>query len=53
MFSPVSFTLMINYIFKEVGKGVVVALYADDGAGWERGRNVEYVMRKNLWKIGL
>jgi hypothetical protein len=46
--SPVLFTLMIDYIFKEVGHGVGVALYADDVC--KRGGNVKYVIRK-LWQL--
>ena len=51
--SPMLFTLMIDYIFKEVGQGVGVALYGDDGAVWKRGGNVKYVMRKTQEAVGV
>ena len=40
MVSQMLFTLLINDILEDVGQGVGVALYADDGALWKRGGNV-------------
>lgn len=37
---------MINYIFDQVSGNVGKSLYADDGALWVRGRNVEYLRKK-------
>ena len=37
---------MINDIFKEVENFVDVALFADDGTLWKRGRNVDFVVNK-------
>lgn len=44
--SPLLFSLMINGIFKDVEGFVEVALFADDGALWKRGRNVDFVTSK-------
>lgn len=44
--SPVLFNIMINDIFKNVGSDIVVSLYADDGALWRRGGNVNLVVNK-------
>lgn len=44
--SPLLFSIMINDIFKEVENFVDVALFADDGALWKRGRNVDFVVSK-------
>ena len=37
---------MINDIFDGIEGGIGRSLFADDGALWKRGRNVEYVARK-------
>lgn len=37
---------MINDIFKNVHNGMNRSLFADDGALWKRGKNVEYVVKK-------
>ena len=44
--SPVLFNVMINDIFKNVGQGFGRSLFADDGAIWRRGRNVEFLLKK-------
>ena len=44
--SPVLFNIMINDIFSNVGGGLGLSLFADDGAIWKRGRNVEHVIRQ-------
>lgn len=44
--SPLLFTVMINEAFKEVDKSIDVALFADDGAMWKRGRNVEHIVQR-------
>lgn len=44
--SPLLFSIMINEVFKQVEDQVEVALFADDGALWKRGRNIEYVVHK-------
>uniref|UniRef100_A0AAQ4RRK9 Reverse transcriptase domain-containing protein n=1 Tax=Gasterosteus aculeatus aculeatus TaxID=481459 RepID=A0AAQ4RRK9_GASAC len=44
--SPVLFTIMIDDVFRDVGRGMGRALYADDGALWKRGKNEKFVMRK-------
>ena len=44
--SPVLFNIMINDIFSGIGGGFGRSLFADDGALWKRGRNVDYVLRQ-------
>lgn len=44
--SPLLFSVMINDIFKNVERNIGVALFADDGAMWKRGRNVYYSVSK-------
>lgn len=44
--SPVLFNIMINDVFKNVSPDIVVSLYADDGALWRRGGNVNLVVNK-------
>lgn len=42
--SPILFNIMINDVFDKVNKvGIGLALYADDGALWKRGRNIRNV----------
>ncbi len=38
------FNIMINDIFKNVGKGIGYSLYADDGAIWKRGENIRHMI---------
>ena len=40
------FNIMINDIFSGIGGGFGRSLFADDGALWKRGRNVDYVLRQ-------
>lgn len=47
--SPVLFNIMINYIFTNLDGCIKLALYADDGAIWMRGRNENYVL-ENIGK---
>lgn len=42
--SPVLFNVIVNDMFGEVVVGFGRSLFADDGAIWKRGRNVNYVM---------
>ena len=44
--SPVLFNIMINDIFCRVGNGFGVSLFADDGAIWKRGRNLDRVHKQ-------
>ena len=44
--SPTLFLLMVNDVFEGVEVSMGRSLFADDGALWKRGRNVEYVVRK-------
>ncbi len=44
--SPLLFIIMINDIFLKVPADIGRSLFADDGALWKRGRNMEYVVRK-------
>lgn len=44
--STVLFNLMINDVFEGVESTVGKSLYADDGALWVRGRNLEYLKKK-------
>lgn len=44
--SPLLFIIMINDVFATIDKNVNKSLFADDGALWFRGRNVEYIVNK-------
>lgn len=44
--SPVLFNIMINDILMNIGRGFGQSLFADDGAIWKRGRNVEFTVRQ-------
>lgn len=44
--SPVLFLVMINNVFKNMEGSIKVALFADDGAMWKRGRNLNYIVCK-------
>ncbi len=44
--SPLLFISMINYVFVNVSEDIGTSLFADDGAVWKRGRNIEYTIRK-------
>uniref|UniRef100_A0A8C6S2Z8 Reverse transcriptase domain-containing protein n=1 Tax=Neogobius melanostomus TaxID=47308 RepID=A0A8C6S2Z8_9GOBI len=44
--SPLLFIIMINDVFGAVSGSVGRSLFADDGAVWSRGRNVEYLGTK-------
>lgn len=44
--SPLIFNIMINDIFEQVEYGIGKSLYADDGALWFRGINIEYMQKK-------
>jgi len=56
--SQLLFNLMINDVFDKVNKpGIGLALYADDGALWKRGRNIKVWLKVNRsqlkkWKNG-
>lgn len=52
--SPILFNIMIIDIFDPVEGNIDKSLYADDGALWIRGRNIEYLRKKMqnaIWKI--
>lgn len=44
--SPVLFNIMVNDMLDDVGVGFGRSLFADDGAVWKKGRNVDHVMRE-------
>ncbi len=44
--SPLLFIIMINDVFATIGENINKSLFADDGALWLRGRNVEYIVNK-------
>lgn len=46
MISPLLFTIMIIDVFSRIRPDVGKSLYADDGALWKRGRNVQHIVRK-------
>uniref|UniRef100_A0A3Q2ZQ74 Reverse transcriptase domain-containing protein n=1 Tax=Kryptolebias marmoratus TaxID=37003 RepID=A0A3Q2ZQ74_KRYMA len=52
--SPVLFSIMINDVFKDLGQDMGCSLFADDGAVWKRGKNVEFCVKKlqeEIYKI--
>uniref|UniRef100_A0A3B3YS32 Reverse transcriptase domain-containing protein n=1 Tax=Poecilia mexicana TaxID=48701 RepID=A0A3B3YS32_9TELE len=53
--SPTLFSVMINDIFKELSIGFGKSLFADDGALWKRGRNVDHrivKIQEGIDKVG-
>jgi len=42
--SPVLFSIMINEVFSKVDRSISVALFADDGVMWKKGRNIDYIV---------
>ena len=44
--SPLLFSIMINYIYTQVGSDIGKYIFADDGAIWKRGRNVNDIVGK-------
>ena len=46
MISPLLFIIMINNVFSKIPADIGRSLFADDGALWKRGRNMEYAIRK-------
>jgi len=44
--SPICFAIMIDQTFKNVQGHDGVALFADDGVMWEKGRNMDFVVKK-------
>ena len=44
--SPLFFAIMIDQIFKDLQEPDGVALFADDGAMWKKGRNLEFIVNK-------
>ncbi len=44
--SPTSFSVMINDIFESLSSGMGKSLFADDGAMWKRGGNIEHEVKK-------
>ena len=45
--SPLLFSIMINDVFMSLENGMGFYLFADDGAIWKRGRNFEFIVKKN------
>lgn len=43
--SPISFSIMINDIYKSLDSTIGKSLFADDGALWKRGRNISHVVK--------
>ncbi len=43
--SPLLFKIMINDVFERVDKSIHRFVFADDGAQWFRGGNIEYVVQ--------
>lgn len=41
--SPVIFNILVNGMFRRVGKEFRFSLFADDASIWKRGRNLSYV----------
>ena len=37
---------MIDDVCKDIGNGLGCLLFADDGAIWKRGRNVDFIVKK-------
>lgn len=44
--SPLLFSIMINDVFDEIENGIRRSLFADDGAIWVRGRNLDFIVKK-------
>lgn len=44
--SPLLFSIVIDDVCENVGQNIGRSLFADDGALWKRGRNVEYVVKQ-------
>ena len=44
--SPLLISNMINYVFMSLENGMGFSLFADDGAIWKRGRNLEFIVKK-------
>lgn len=44
--SPTLFSVMINDIYVNIPIGIGRSLFADDGAIWKKGRNIEHVVKK-------
>ena len=44
--SPTLFSIMINDIYLNLPGDIGRSLFADDGALWKRGRNVEDILKK-------
>ena len=50
--SPLLFIIMINEVFARIGPDIGKSLYADDGALWKRGRDIQHLVRKIQEGIG-
>uniref|UniRef100_A0A1A8L2C0 Reverse transcriptase domain-containing protein n=1 Tax=Nothobranchius pienaari TaxID=704102 RepID=A0A1A8L2C0_9TELE len=44
--SPLLFSIMINDVFNGIKDGMGFSLFADDGAVWYRGKNLEFIVKK-------
>ncbi len=44
--SPLLFSIKINGIVKDIQNLTGIALFADDGAIWKRGRNIAFLTKK-------
>lgn len=43
---PISFSIMINYVFEGLENGMGVSLFAENGAIWQRGKNIDFIVKK-------
>lgn len=44
--SPLLFSIMINDVFSQVQGDIGRSLFADDGALWKRGKNINHIVNK-------
>ena len=44
--SPLLFSIMINDVFSQVQEDIGRSLFADDGALWKRGKNIQFIVKR-------
>lgn len=49
--SPLLFIIMINDVFSRIDRSMGKSLFADDGAIWFRGKNIEYNLKKMQYAL--
>lgn len=49
--SPLLFAMMIYDVFEDLDNGLGFSLFADDGAIWKRGRNIDFIVKKKKKKL--